>query len=195
MSNNEVTKFLDNHGACADGRQFAERFDTLADLYDGIERGDWVVWVLDKAGELDKSTAVKLARCFAERVLPIYEAKYNRTEPRKAIEAALVWLENQTEANRVAAANAATYAARAANAALADAAAKCAAYAAYAAAICAACGAYGVYAAYVAADAARAAAVAAATVDVAAYAANAASERKAQVDIVRKIVPNPWRSK
>ena len=104
--------------------------------------------LLRKVGVLDKPTCVLLAADFAERVLPIFEAKYPADDrPCKAIEAARAWAENPTAG---AAANA---------------------YAAYAAAYAAgaAANAYAAYAAVYAANAAANAAYAAA------YAANAAA--------------------
>jgi hypothetical protein len=106
------------------------------------------------------------------RVLPIFEKKYpDDKRPRLAIEAALVFAADPSEKNKAAA-----YAADAAAYAAVWAAAWAAADAAYAAAD--------------AADAAADAAVAWAAD--AAYAAAYAAEQKAQADILRSIIPNPF---
>ena len=84
---------------------------------------------------------LSLAIQCAEKVLFIFEEKYpNDDRPRKAIEAAKVYLANPTEENRVAAADAADDAGDAADAA--DAAADAGAAAAYAADANATYGAY-----------------------------------------------------
>jgi type IV secretory pathway VirB6-like protein len=192
---NEVSEFCDQHNACREGKEWAVTNTTLADVFDNCQRGDWMMWMLRRAGKIDKPTAVKLACEFALRVLPIYEKKYSRKEPRLAIEAALAWVNDQTEEKKRAAAAAAA----AAYAAYASAAATAAAYAASAAAAYAASAAAADAAAAAAAaydDSASAAADAADAVYAAADAARQAartSERQAQAELIRKTVGNPWR--
>ena len=128
-----------------------------------VAAGDKVAFssarLVSQVGTLTQIIAVQWAAECAKRVLRHYEDRYPEDKrPREAIQAALKWAKDPTEANRVAAANAAIANAYAA----ADAAA--AAYAAYAAA----------NAAYAAADAAYAAYAAAYAADAAAYAADAA---------------------
>ena len=144
-------EFCEIHHACLEGKDFALTHMTLADVFDNCQRGDWMMWMLRKAGKIDKKTAVKLACEFALRVLPIYEKKYSHKEPRQAIEAALAWIDDPTEEKRLVCKNAA--AAAAANAA------------------------------YVAADAAYADARRAAR----------EIEQKAQAELIRKTVGNPFR--
>ena len=184
-TNSEIYKFCNTHNACSDGRNWAMTQASMADVFDNCERGDWLMWALHKQNALDKHTSVKLACEFALRVLPKYEAKYSNKAPRKAIEAALAWLKNQTQENASAAAAApaayAVYAATSASGA-AD-----AAYAAYAAATSAAASASGA-----AASAATHAATYAAT-SASGAAAYAAAERKSQCEIIRNLVKNPWR--
>ena len=166
--------------ACPDAVKWAKQFNTLEEAWLKCERSDWMLWFYKRC-DPDKKICVQMAVEFAERVLPIFEAKYPQDQrPRKAIDAVKEWLINPTAA----AATYAAYAAHAANAA-AYAAAADAAHAAHAA----------TYAAY-AAHAANAAAYAAdADADAhaatyAAYAAHAAAaERKAQADIIRKYIP------
>ena len=175
------------YNPCADGLAYAESLNfNFARIYDECERGDWLIWLLRKSGNLDKSKSIKLAIICAKHVLKIFENKYpNDKRPRKAIEAALEWLKNPSENNRLAAS--AAYADAAASAA--DAAAYAAAYAADAAA----------YAAAYASDAASAADAAAAYAADAASAADAYAyatrlkERKWQADQIRKIISNPFK--
>ena len=156
---------------------------------------DWASWMLTEC--FDKTQNIKYAIFAAEQVIGIYEAKYpDDNRPRKAIEAAKVYLSNPTtDAAAYAAANAAYAAAYAA----ADAAADAAAYAAYAAANAAYAAAdAAAYAAADAADAAYAAARAAAraaadAADAAVYAARAAADaadaaRAADVEMQKKII-------
>jgi len=188
MKKQELIDFLDKHDACPPGREWALTQESLSDVYTNCERGDWLLWVLRKAGMVTQPLAVELACQFAERVLPIYEARHTSKAPRSAIAVARNWLLNPCDETRKAAAAAAyaddaaddasdTYAAypdAAADAAAADAAAAAAA------------------AAYADAATDAAAAAAAATDAAARAAADAAAERKAQADIIRTLVPNPW---
>ena len=178
---------------CSDGLAFAKSLNfEFAKIYDTCDRGDWLIWLLRKSGNLDKPKAVELAIACARHVLKIFEQKYpDNKRPRKAIEAALEWLKNPTENNRE---SASAYAA-AANAAYAYAADAAATNAAAAAAAAAADAAYAA-AAYAAAYAASAAsAAAAATYADAAYAdAAKLKERKWQADKIREIVTNPFKS-
>ena len=144
-----------------------------------VAAGDKVAFssarLVSQVGTLTQIIAVQWAAECAKRVLRHYEDRYPEDKrPREAIQAALKWAKDPTEANRVAA-NAAAYAANAANAAATPPptpppppptpptpppyAANAAAYAAADAA------AYAAYAAY---DAADAAATAAADADAAA---------------------------
>jgi hypothetical protein len=115
-------------------------------------------WFIRNSCELTISEKREFAIGCALVVLPIYENKYpNNSAPRKAIEAAKLYLNNEISLEGLKVFNAAAAAAAADAAYAADAAAADAAYAAYAAA-----DAYAAYAAADAADAAYAAAYAAA---------------------------------
>ncbi|MDQ8165883.1 MAG: hypothetical protein P3A28_09035 [Gemmatimonadota bacterium] len=208
--NNDVIEFCDKHNACSDGRKWALTQRNMAEVFDTCARGDWLMWMLVKSSKLTKATSVKLACEFALRVLPIYEKKFGRKEPRLAVEAALRWLEDPTEENASVAASAARAAASAAASAAysAASAADSAAYSAARAADSAASAADSVAAsaaraaasadsaadsaAASAASAASAADSAAYSADSAAYSAAYSAERKAQCDIIRSIVKNPW---
>ena len=103
-------------------------FKKLAPKFD---RADWLLWTLRRIGDIEKIEWVKLAVICAETVLHVYEEKYPDDKlPRKAIEAAIAYTEDPSEANRKAtaaadaAADAAAYAAAAAAADAADAAAE-----------------------------------------------------------------------
>ncbi len=125
--------------------------------------------LVSEVGTLTQVVAVQWAAECAQRVLTIYEDRYPEDKrPCEAIQAALKWAKDPTEANRAAAyvayAADAAYAAAASNA---NAAANAAAYAAASASAAS----YAAYAAYAAANAAAANAAAAyAAANAAAYA-------------------------
>jgi hypothetical protein len=164
---------------CTEAMLFVRKHKTLHAAWQKCERADWMIWFLRRKSLLEKPIAVRFACQCAERVLPIFESKCpDDKRPRRAIEAALKWLNDPSEASRNAA-NAAADAAAAANAYAANAAAN--AYAADAAAT----------AANAAANAAADAAAAAAANAAAAAARN--SERKWQANQLRRLVRNPFR--
>ncbi len=184
MNSNEVKLFCMEHGACSQGKKWAEQFTTLADVWDKCERGDWMLWMLRRREGVEHKLLVTLAVTCAEHVLPIFEKLHpKKTAPRVCLATIRRWLDGKAtldeviEARRAASSYAAAYAAA------------YAAYAAYAAA-------YAAYAAYAAAYAAYAAAYAAAAYAAAAssYAAYAAAEKKWQAEEIRKIFGNPWRT-
>jgi hypothetical protein len=134
---------------------------------DELDKYRWCNWLLSRI--LPKDEKIKYAIYSARLVIDIFEKKYpNDNRPRKAIEAAELYLEGKVTEEQIRAANAAANAANAA---------ANAAYAAYAAANAAANAAYAAAdAAYAAADAAYAAAYAAA-----AYAAYAAAADRKEI--------------
>lgn len=120
--------------ACPDAVKWAKQFNTLEEAWLKCERSDWMLWFYKRC-DPDKKICVQMAVEFAERVLPIFEAKYPQDQrPRKAIDAVKEWLINPTAAAAAYTADAAADAAHAATyAADAAHAANAAAYAAYAA--------------------------------------------------------------
>lgn len=180
---------------CSEGFDWARKQKSLADAWETCERADWMFWYLKRKRILTKPQAVELAIKCAERVIYIFEKKYPTDKrPRQAIEAAQAWLSDPSDENKKRA-----YAAYAAASDAAYAAYASDAYAAYDAAYAAAYASDAAYdAAYAASDAASDAAYAAsAASDAAAYAASdaaaRATERKAQADIIRSIVKNPFK--
>lgn len=158
-------ELLKSFNPCPDGLGWAETQPSLDIAWKNCERGDWMLWALQKRGALDKERAVLMACDCAERVLHIYEESHPQdARPRKAIEAARLYLDGgcTTEALKEA---------RAAAAHAYDAASDADGYAAATADAAA-------YAAYMATYAAA---------DAAAY--GRSSEQKAQSDIVRKYYP------
>lgn len=146
-------------GACAEAieayekRQESDPVVVIKLLIDGCEelkhvsryeRLQWANWLIVRL--LSHKDAVRYAVFAAEAVLEMFEEEYpNDNRPRRAIEAAKAWLQDQSEENKRAA-----YAAYAAYAAAdaTDAAYAAAAYATYATYV--AYAAYAGYAAYVA---------------------------------------------
>ena len=175
-------KLLKELNACKEGIDYFKNndlegiciYNLITQLIDEEKKYSWVNWILSHV--LDNNNKVKYTIFAAELVLHIFENKYpDDRRPRKAIEAAKKYVENQTEENKKTADAAAYAAADAANADAAYANAYAAAAAAYAAAYAAAA------AAYAAADAAYAAANAA-------YAAADAVDAAAKKEIYEKII-------
>ena len=181
---------------CQDFELFAKSCDLEAvKIWQTCQRGDWLIWLLQKTNQLDKPQSVRVATCCAKHVLGMYEEKYpGDKRPRTSIAAAKAYLENPSEENRVAAS------------AYADASAACASDADHASAYAAshaaadshaAAASHAAYAAaYAASHAASAAAYAA---DYADYSAASAadysiglSERKWQADKIRELIPCPF---
>jgi hypothetical protein len=145
-------KWIEEKSACADAKEWGRAkyngteektgVSIVRDLMEA-DKLQWANWLIVRL--MDKPNQVRYAIFSAEKVLDIFEKEYPKDDrPRKAIEAAKVWLEAPTDDSRAkakAAAHAAAYAA--------DAAAAYAAYA-YAAAYAA-----DAAAAYADADAAR----------------------------------------
>jgi hypothetical protein len=168
----------------------------MGEVWKKCERGDWLLWWLDKEKAITQKQSVSLAICFAERVVKEFRKKYpDDKRPDDAMKAARAWLKSPSKRNRDAA-YAAGYAAYAANAAYAAGytanAAYAAGYAANAAAYAAgytantANTANAAYTANAAVNAANAAAYAAAyaAVNAAAYAV----EQKWQAKKIRRTI-------
>ena len=208
MSEHWVDKYLVPLGACSSGVAKSREYPDPQSAWDSWENGSELLWTLWKTCEQDRTSLVLCACDIAERVLPIFEARYpDDNRPREAILIARKFVDGDATLDEVRAtadAASAVYAARASSdaaraAAYASEAAARAVYAAraaaYAADATADATAYAIHAAYAAyaAHAADASAYAAR----AAYAAHAAdasadaarAERKAQADIVRKYFP------
>jgi hypothetical protein len=186
------TDFCNKHDACKECREFAETFSTMEEVWENIQKTEWMFWILQRTKPLTKDQSVRLAIAFAESCLQYVPADEPR--PALAIQAAKNWIENPCEVTRAAAYSA--YAAAAAYAAAyasASRAAHAAAYAAYAAAYSARAAARAAHAAYAAYadDAAIYAATDAARA--AAWAADAdAVAREKNCDIIRSRIPNPF---
>jgi hypothetical protein len=176
---------------CADAYKFAVKCKTVRKAWDTCPRADWLLWLLARVQPLSRKQAVTFACQCAMQVLPVFEKRFpDDNRPRLAIKAAQAFLVDPSDKNKqAAAAEAAAWAAAASAEAWAEAAAAAAAEPA----------AWAAWAAWVAAASAEAAAAAAAAAAeeaawAAAWAAWAASvaERKAQADILRSIIPNPF---
>ena len=96
-------------------KQGVESFEGI-DLMEKLiteKRYDWANWLIMRL--MNSKQKIQYAVFAVEQVLDIFERKYpDDKRPRKAIEAAKKCIENNTDRNRTAAANAADYAAFAA---------------------------------------------------------------------------------
>ena len=200
-------KFCRVTEACEEGREFASRYDTMADVWDNCPRADWLLWIADKIGQRQDNRTLRLFAVWCARNTPLGDGWVTGdllTDPRSlaALEVAGRYAEGRAtkeelNAARLAAFDAAFDAADdAADDAAADAAAYAASAAADAAADAAAYAAYASAAAYAAADTTYAsAAYADAADDDASAAADVVASRRAQADQLRRMVPNPFRAK
>ena len=195
---------LKKYGACDPGiecfkylktRTLSETINKCMDLSDDVvlqwtddklNKYRWCNWLLSRI--LPKDEKIKYAIYSAKLVIDIFEKKYpNDNRPRKAIEAAELYLEGKVTKEQIEDAAAAAYAAAYAAASIAFAAANAAKYAAYAAACAAANAAK--YAAYAAKYAAYAADVAYTAACAAAnYAADAAANYADRKEIFKSII-------
>jgi hypothetical protein len=176
-------KKLESLNPCADGLAWGKTQNSLHDVYENCERGDWMIWILIRSKKLTKTQATEIAITCAKHVY--HDPDWNRW--------ADAWLDgsDRTKASAASAANAAS-------AAWVPSAASAAERAAYWAAS-ASSAARAARAAASAASAANAASAASAEY----WAASAAywaywaarAEIKWQADRIREIVENPWGKK
>ena len=166
----KTTKFIQKYNPCNEGAEFAQQFETMAEVWAACNRPDWLFWILEKHAPLEKRQSVKLAIHFAEAAIGNWKDEADQ-RPALAIQAAKTWLDDPTEENQAAAKAAAWAAAEAADAA------------AWAAAWAAAAGSS--WAAWAAAWSARPAAWAARSTA-------AESAKAAACDTIRQFIPNPF---
>jgi hypothetical protein len=160
-------KKLESLNPCADGLAWGKTQNSLHDVYENCERGDWMIWLLGHSKKITKTQVIEIAITCAKHVY--HDPDWNRW--------ADAWLDgsDRTKASAASAANAASAAWVPSAASAAERAAYWAASASSAAsAACwacwAACWAY--------------------------WAASASSaEIKWQADRIREIVKNPWGTK
>jgi hypothetical protein len=186
------TDFLSIHHACEDGKTFAMKYATMAEVWDNCPHTDWLLWILRKLGPVDKVTAVRFA-CWCARETPIGDGRtvwdlLTDRRSRDAVEVTEGWCNGINDIDDVRKARPAAYAAYAA--ATADATA----YAAYAAATAAATAATATAATATAYAAATADAAATAAATATAYATARPAARKAQADHLRTLFANPFRA-
>ena len=132
-----VKQFLSFHPCESIARFAKERDYNWEKVWNECPRGDWLIWWIGKMKVATKAELVTMACAFARRALPIFERqRAGDSRPRAAIKAAQRWVQQPSDENMAAAADASyeAVAASAADAASADsAAAASAADAAYAA--------------------------------------------------------------
>lgn len=192
-------EFCKTTAPCAEGRDFALRHATMAEVWDACPRADWMMWIADKLGQRPDDRTLRLFAVWCVRHTPLGDGRVTGdllTDPRSlaALKVAERHAHGQATDAELSAAYAAAYAAF--DDSYADAAHRAAAAAAtHATEVSATYATYAAFAAYAAAAAdarydlrIRAAADAYAT-----YAATDASAvRRAQADQFRCVVPNPF---
>ena len=88
----KTTEFIALYKPCLDGQEFAEKYETMSEVWVACERADWLFWILEKHKPLEKEQSVRLAIAFAESSLANWKLDDDR--PALAIQAAKDWLEN-----------------------------------------------------------------------------------------------------
>ena len=87
---------LRTHAPCTEGYRWAKEHNiaSLSEAFAKLDRADWWLWLARAYGvDLDRPRLVTFAADCAERVLPIFEARYPEDlRPRQAIEAARAWV-------------------------------------------------------------------------------------------------------
>jgi hypothetical protein len=159
----KTTEFIQKYSPCNKGAEFAQKFETMAEVWEACKRPVWLFWILEKHAPLKKNQSVNLAIHFAEAAIGNWKDDADQ-RPALAIQAAKTWLGNPTEENQ--------------------AAAKAAAWAVAEEAAWAASRSAAWSAAWSAEAAARAAARAANAAEEAAWAA--------ECDTIRQFIPNPF---
>ena len=83
-ANPSPAEFCDLHHACGDGREFAIKFATMADVWDNCKRPDWLLWILDRLNmPLDRDR--RLFACWCAVCTPMADGRMTRallTDPR-----------------------------------------------------------------------------------------------------------------
>src|SRR5579872_2275491 len=112
-------KWLEEHGACSEGKEWFLAQNILSPV-EGVrnllakDKVDWANWLVVRL--MSHTQQVRYAVYAAKQVLKLYEVKYPTDKrPRQAIAAALGFVDNPTEHNRIAAHGAANAAYAAAN--------------------------------------------------------------------------------
>lgn len=160
-------EFCESTKACAEGRKFALRHATMAEVWDNCPKPDWLLWIADRLDQRPDDRTLRLFAVWCARSTPLSDGRVTGdllTNPRSlaALEVAERYAHGVATPEELAAARAAAW----------NAAGNAAGYAAWAAAWAATGAAWD------------------ATWDAAGDAA-----RKAQAAQLRRMVPNPFRSK
>mgnify|MGYP005608604793 CR=1 FL=1 len=71
----EVTDFCERHEACSAGRDFAAKFETMADVWDACERVDWLIWVYRRTVTPMDMRELRLFACWCVRETPLKDGR------------------------------------------------------------------------------------------------------------------------
>ena len=105
-----IKQYLESINACQEAIDWAGG-KTLDECWQACDRPDWMLWLYGRNNP-DKVMCVKIAVFAARLVLPLWHKKYpDDLRPQQAIGASEKWIENPSEENMAAAAEAAAWAA------------------------------------------------------------------------------------
>ena len=99
MNNEQFIAWAEQNDACAESVDYLRKSGvSAAEFWATSERTDWMLWMYERCNP-DKMTCVKIAVDIADAVVHLTIAP----EARMAIDAARAWIENPSDAARVAA--------------------------------------------------------------------------------------------
>lgn len=78
-------KFCTATKACAEGREFALRHATMADVWDNCPRPDWLLWITDKLHQSPDDRTLRLFAAWCARNTPLDDGRVTGdllTDPR-----------------------------------------------------------------------------------------------------------------
>ena len=75
MINITSKDFYESHYACPEGKRFALKHKTMAEVWAACPRADWLIWILERTGhKLDLKT-LRLFACWCVRETPIADGR------------------------------------------------------------------------------------------------------------------------
>jgi hypothetical protein len=114
-------EFCSVTSACKDGREFAEKYNTMAEVWDACPRADWLLWILKAIDAPENEKNERLFAVWCARNTPMRDGRTTSallTDPRSvaALEVAERFAHGNASADELAAAGTAAWSAAGASA-------------------------------------------------------------------------------
>ena len=71
----EVLEFCEKYGACSEGREWAQQYNTMAEAWDNCKNPDWMLWILDKLDGDKSDPRYRLLACRFIRETPLADGR------------------------------------------------------------------------------------------------------------------------